>query len=59
MYNIYIMRSSNLKIALVEGKKKENGEEANFVDIITDSHLQTIKDMNLQNRGLTNMKQYK
>lgn len=53
------MRSSNLKIALVEGKKKENGEEANFVDIITDSHLQTIKDMNLQNRGLTNMKQYK
>ena len=39
--------------------KKENGEEANFVDIITDSHLQTIKDMNLQNRGLTNMKQYK
>lgn len=44
------MRSSNIKIVLIEGKKNEDGAEAKFVEIITDSHLQTIKDMNLQNQ---------
>ena len=49
MHNIYIM-SSKIRIVLIEAKKKEDGAEANFVEIITDSHPQTIKDMNPQNQ---------